>query len=238
MCDGRVVLLLPEQDGSESDWSSILQRIQQHICQPTPPWAANSKVDLIVGKRLLDPRQMQVLAKALGQAKLILDCVHTSRRQTAVAAVTAGYSVQQTAPDQLVQKLNQAQGTQLKFAPPPQPQATLATPLFLTKTIRSGSEIQHGGHIFLLGDVNPGGTIIADGDIVIWGRLRGVAHAGASGDRGACIMALRMEPTQLRIANKVARAPAAKLEEIYPEVAHIAAEGIRITRAYDYSRLT
>jgi septum site-determining protein MinC len=51
--------------------------------------------------------------------------------------------------------------------------------------------------------VNPGAELIASGDIVVVGALRGVAHAGAQGDRTARVIALDFAPTQLRIATVI-----------------------------------
>ncbi len=59
----------------------------------------------------------------------------------------------------------------------------------------------------VLGDVNPGGEVVAGGDVIVVGKLRGLAHAGAGGNRGAAIWALGVEAKQLRIADLVARAP-------------------------------
>lgn len=233
--EGRVALIFPPQNKDDDDWQAIVQRLNQKLANPNTRWKAQSPVDLVLGNRLLDGRQLQLVSKLLATGKLTLDCIHTSRRQTAMAAVTAGYSVQQTSPDTLLERLRASPSDSAPFQPDQPPDPT--EPLFLSKTLRSGAEIKHKGTIVMLGDINPGGTVISDGDIIVWGSLRGVAHAGASGDRKACIMALKMEPTQLRIADKVARAPAKQLEEFYPEVAHIAVDSIRITRAYDFSRL-
>ena len=103
-------------------------------------------------------------------------------------------------------------------------------------TVRSGTEIRHPGTVIILGDINPGGIVVAEGDIVIWGRLRGIAHAGAGGNRECLIMSLQMEPTQLRIADAVARSPEKSPMQVFPEVAHITPAGIRIARANDFSR--
>jgi septum site-determining protein MinC len=46
--------------------------------------------------------------------------------------------------------------------------------------------------------------LVASGDIVVFGALRGVAHAGAQGDRNARVIALELAPTQLRIATAIA----------------------------------
>jgi septum site-determining protein MinC len=78
-----------------------------------------------------------------------------------------------------------------------------ATALFLTKTLRSGTRIEFPGHVVVVGDVNPGAEIVADGNVLVWGRVRGMVHAGAKGDASAYICALDLSPTQLRIADEV-----------------------------------
>ena len=80
------------------------------------------------------------------------------------------------------------------------------TAMLLNRTIRSGTRIEFAGHVVVLGDVNPGAEIVAEGSVVIWGRLRGMVHAGSKGNRGAMICALDLSPTQLRIADEVASA--------------------------------
>ncbi|MBT9171788.1 MAG: Septum site-determining protein MinC [Syntrophomonadaceae bacterium] len=79
--------------------------------------------------------------------------------------------------------------------------------LVIKRTLRSGQGIHFPGHVVVLGDVNPGAEIIAEGDIFVFGTIRGIAHAGARGDRKASVVALRLSPTQLRIADVISRAP-------------------------------
>jgi len=61
--------------------------------------------------------------------------------------------------------------------------------------------------VVILGDVNSGAEVIAGGDVIVWGRLRGIVHAGALGDSGRCVCALDLSPTQLRIGSHIARPP-------------------------------
>jgi septum site-determining protein MinC len=98
------------------------------------------------------------------------------------------------------------------------------TALFLSRTLRSGTRIEFSGHVVILGDVNPGAEIIAGGNVLIWGRLRGMVHAGAKGNRNAVICALDLSPTQLRIAEEVA-APLRARESPRPEMARINKDG-------------
>jgi septum site-determining protein MinC len=98
------------------------------------------------------------------------------------------------------------------------------TALFLNRTLRSGTRIEFAGHVVVLGDVNPGAEIVAEGNVIIWGRLRGMVHAGAKGNRSAVICALDLSPTQLRIADEVS-AVLKPQEHARPEMARINADG-------------
>ncbi|WP_041090445.1 septum site-determining protein MinC [Jeotgalibacillus soli] len=73
--------------------------------------------------------------------------------------------------------------------------------------IRSGQVIEVEGDFLLIGDVNPGGMIMAGGNIYILGTLKGIAHAGCYGNEQAVIVASQMRPSQLRISKHLNRAP-------------------------------
>ncbi|WP_324717491.1 septum site-determining protein MinC [Carboxydochorda subterranea] len=103
--------------------------------------------------------------------------------------------------------------------------------LLVRRTLRSGQRIAYDGHLVVVGDVNPGAEVIASGDIVVMGTLRGVAHAGARGDEGAVVLALRLAPLQLRIAHRVARSPEEGAVDRGPEVAWIR-EGVVEVQPY------
>ena len=79
--------------------------------------------------------------------------------------------------------------------------------LFHHGTLRSGDHLQSDRDVLLYGDVNPGARISAAGHVLVWGRLRGIAHAGRDGDPSARIVALQLRPLQLRIGDVVARGP-------------------------------
>jgi septum site-determining protein MinC len=98
------------------------------------------------------------------------------------------------------------------------------TALFLNRTLRSGTRIEFSGHVVVLGDVNPGAEIVAEGNVIVWGRVRGMVHAGAKGNRKAMICALDLSPTQLRIADEVS-ATLRPQENPRPEVARINEDG-------------
>jgi septum site-determining protein MinC len=86
--------------------------------------------------------------------------------------------------------------------------------------LRSGGRILFDGNVVMMGDVNPGAEIVAGGSVIVWGRLRGVVHAGAQGDEQAVVCALELAPTQLRIAGEIAVSPK-KQGKSHPEVARL-----------------
>src|SRR5512134_1986319 len=98
------------------------------------------------------------------------------------------------------------------------------TALFLSRTLRSGTRIEFAGHVVVFGDVNPGAEIVAEGSVIIWGRLRGMVHAGSKGNKKAIIGALDLSPTQLRISGEVAAALKPQ-EHPSPEVVRINSDG-------------
>jgi septum site-determining protein MinC len=77
----------------------------------------------------------------------------------------------------------------------------------VAKVIRSGQVLEIVGDLLLIGDVNPGGTVKATGNIFIMGTLKGIAHAGSDGNDEAVIAASVMKPSQLRISDCFNRAP-------------------------------
>ena len=70
-------------------------------------------------------------------------------------------------------------------------------------SVRSGQRIEYEGSLIIIGDVNPGAEIIAGENIVVLGDLRGLAHAGAKGNRDAVIEAVTIDAVQVRIADIV-----------------------------------
>jgi septum site-determining protein MinC len=77
----------------------------------------------------------------------------------------------------------------------------------MTGIVRSGQTVEHDGNLLLMGDLNPGGTLLCTGDIYVLGALRGMAHAGFTGRPEAIIAASQLKPTQLRIADVISRPP-------------------------------
>lgn len=76
---------------------------------------------------------------------------------------------------------------------------------FYKGTLRSGQVLKCESSIVIIGDVNPGAKIIARGNIVVIGALKGNAYAGAAGDESCFVTALLMDPVQIKIGNVIGR---------------------------------
>jgi septum site-determining protein MinC len=108
----------------------------------------------------------------------------------------------------------------------PRPQETTRLPAeaaggegavkWIGRTLRSGTRIEFPGNVVVLGDINPGAEVVADGSILVWGRVRGVAHAGANGNQSAVVCGLDLSTGQIRIAG-AAIVPLERGGEIRPE---------------------
>lgn len=76
---------------------------------------------------------------------------------------------------------------------------------FYKGTLRSGQLLETESSVVILGDVNPGGKVIACGNVIVLGSLKGNIFAGANGNENAFVVALDMEPMQIKIADVIAR---------------------------------
>ena len=70
-------------------------------------------------------------------------------------------------------------------------------------SLRSGQKIEFEGSLVIIGDVNAGAEVVASENIIVLGNLRGLAHAGAKGNKDAIIEAVEIDAVQIRIADKV-----------------------------------
>lgn len=101
------------------------------------------------------------------------------------------------------------------------------------QTIRSGQTTAClSGSVIIYGDVNPGGEVVAAGDIIVLGALRGNAHAGAHGRLSSVIIAMELVPLQLQIGSYVNRPPVGQKPRGYPEIARVGAEDIIIVEEF------
>ena len=107
-----------------------------------------------------------------------------------------------------------------------------AEALFIKATFRSGESISYPGDVVVLADVNPGAEIVAEGDIVVFGSLQGMVHAGAAGDTKATIIALELNPPRIQIGPYTGLAPTvvtgAKTTGTVPQIAYVRRRSIYV----------
>ena len=141
--------------------------------------------------RVLTLPELRTIQERLSGAGMVLTRVQAATSLGLVAAASLGLET----------------GLEQATAAIPAAESDTTTLTIHRGTLRSGDHLDVEGSLLVLGDVNPGARVSAGGDVRVWGRLRGVAHAGTGGNRGARIVALQLRPLQLRIAAAVARGP-------------------------------
>ncbi|TVQ92832.1 MAG: septum site-determining protein MinC [Deltaproteobacteria bacterium] len=96
---------------------------------------------------------------------------------------------------------------ELEPEPEPAEEESGVRTLHVPRTLRSGHAVSFDGDVTIFGDVNPGAQITAAGSVIVLGTLKGVVHAGATGDEQAFILCLQLQATQLRIGTRIAIPP-------------------------------
>lgn len=217
----REGLLITVEDGAD-----LLRQLDNELTQKKG-FLRGSRVALAVGQQPLDRANLSAVQDLFARHGMALWAVLAETAETKDAARDLGLATRlpgsQTDLDG--KTFEQPPTRPAESAPPPTSHEPAGSSggLLIKETLRSGRSISHEGHVVIIGDVNPGAEIIAGGDVVVWGKLRGLVHAGAMGypgSAGAVICALELIPTQLRIADQIAIAPDRRRQPI-PEMASI-----------------
>ncbi len=175
----------------EGPWPDLMVRLGGRL-QATAGFFKGARVLMDVGARTVSTSELGDSAQILAQHGMSLVSVISTNAETQAAARMVG----------------------LGLVTPQPPRAESEAPvlpfvegILLRRTLRSGQVARHEGHVAIIGDVNAGAEIIAGGDVIVWGKVRGIVHAGAMGDETAVVCALYLSPVQLRIGPHIARAP-------------------------------
>ena len=178
----------------------------------------------------LSCKDISYIQRICDREKLHITYIQSSKIESIISASSLGIHTLMNSVDSEV-KENQIQ---LNSEQRPSTESPSSNVLFHIGTLRSGEVLEAIKNVLILGDVNPGAKVIAGGDVMIWGRLLGIAHAGKNGNVEAKITALQLRPVQLRIASKVARGPKEKPDEGLAEEASIEEDLIVIKPARSY----
>jgi septum site-determining protein MinC len=186
MRDGLLVSL------GEAAWPVLRRALMERI-EAQPAFFQGARLALEVGNQVLHAAELTALRDNLSERGITLWAVLSNSPTTENTSQILG----------LATRIHK---------PRPQEMATAKgiddeTALWVNKTLRSGTRIEFASHIVIFGDVNPGAEVVAGGSVIVWGRARGVIHAGAQGNQEAVVCALDLAPTQLRIAGEIAVSP-------------------------------
>jgi septum site-determining protein MinC len=201
----------------QATWHALLDALRDQLSQGAH-FFHGARIVIDIGERALDADQLAALLNLMQQHGLRPEALAATARESRTAARAAGIAARP-----LVRSVAESEER--------------GEAAFVWRTVRSGQVVRHHGHVTILGDLNAGGEVIAGGNVVVWGRLRGTVHAGALGDRSAVICALELAPTQLRIADLIARPPEGGAGHV-PEVAYVAEGQINVEAWESYRRLS
>jgi septum site-determining protein MinC len=188
----REGLLVTLGDGS---WDDVHHALLTHL-DDQAGFLRGARLALDVGNHILKAVDLGKISKEMADRDLTLWAVLSSSPTTERSAQSFGLATRigKPKPDAGVASVSTAV------------QAGDAA-IVVRRTLRSGFSVQNPGHVVVIGDVNPGAEVVAGGDVIVWGRLRGMVHAGANGNESALVCALDLSPTQLRIAGQIAVTP-------------------------------
>lgn len=184
MRDGLLVSL-PEGEWDDQSAALLAQIDSQQS------FFRGARLALDVGSQLIRVNDMVELRDRLSERNVSLWAVISESPITEQTAQLLGLATR-------VSKPRPEEQQSLEAGPVSQESA-----LYVNRTIRSGTRIESAGTVVILGDVNPGAEVIAEGSAIIWGRLRGTVHAGAAGNAEAVVCALEFAPMRLQIADQV-----------------------------------
>ncbi|MGB7341295.1 MAG: septum site-determining protein MinC [Phototrophicaceae bacterium] len=212
--DGLLITLSPTEE-----WQTITQELAARIDEKVD-FFAGARVTVDVSERPVPKYELTSLKAVLERRGLTLVVVQTSSKTTFESAQSL--DLRTNTPDDNVRNVND----EILDDMPIDSEEHGTAGVMIRRTLRSGRTVHSLGHVVVYGDVNPGAQIIAKGDIIIWGKLRGTVHAGSEGDTNAIICALDMSPNQLRIADLIATSPKENKRTIRPEVASVRGDQI------------
>ncbi|MBN1679748.1 MAG: septum site-determining protein MinC [Anaerolineae bacterium] len=197
-------------------WSDLTGRLAS-IIDSQGDFFRGAQVTLAVGPREIRRHELANMQTLLAKRDVTLVAVLAESVTTQGAARKLNLETDLAGLD--VEVKDRVVETLPLHPPPIDPEERGTDGVLIKRTLRNGRTVHSDGHAIVIGDVNAGAVIVAAGDVVVWGRLRGTVQAGAYGDESAVVCALYLAPTQLRIANYITISPEDKRRRPRPEKA-------------------
>lgn len=197
------------------DWQPMLDQLTQHL-RSQGAFFRGGAVALQVGERALTEQDLRQVAELLSGHEMALRTVFTTNPTTEQSVRTLGLRLQ------AAQSPTEAAAPRAPSSAPAISRILESRGVLIRHLVRSGQVIRQGGHVVIVGDVNPGAEVVAGGDVIIWGRLYGMVHAGTSGNGQSVVCALDLAPLLLRIGDVIARpTDDSRPSKPYPEIAYV-----------------
>jgi septum site-determining protein MinC len=206
------LLVTVKPDGK---WSQVSSRLLALIDSQSS-FFRGAQITLALGERDVRHHELANVQTALAKRDTVLLAVLSDSDQTLTSARKLGLQTDLSA---LALEEAAVESPAPRRPPPIDPEEHGTSGVLIKRTLRNGRTVHSAGHVVVVGDVNAGAVIVADGDVIVWGRLRGTVHAGAGGDEAAVVCALYLAPTQLRIASYITISPEDKRRKPKPEKA-------------------
>jgi septum site-determining protein MinC len=232
------------------DFEAAVEELAARLAE-RPDFYRGTSAGIVLGEAVLAPEQVERLRDVLASGGIELGAIERggeelARRRAlrpkremklsdAARSLVADFA---GARADIAERRKRGESSVRRQQPPATVPAVAVAPLQVTPpppgtlyhvgTLRGGQALHHAGNIIVVGDVNPGTELVATGDIVVFGRLLGVAHAGAQGDDAAKVYALQLQATQLRIATCIALDEDHARSASEPEVAFVRDQRITI----------
>ncbi len=181
----------------DGPWNELMNLLSYRLEQ-SAGFFRNGHIAVATFARVLTEPELGTLRAIMTSYGMEPSLLRTYAERTFYAAVALGLPVTQIAPD----------GSTVLDVQRATAQGSAQGYYVYRGTLRTGQQFYRTEHILVIGDVNPGAEVISDGDVMVWGRLRGTAHAGARGNTQSIIAALDLDPVQLRIDTRIAAAQA------------------------------
>ncbi len=192
----------------DGDWVEASQVLLTRLAEGGE-FFQGARLVLQLNSRGLGAADLGKLRDSLGDLKINLWTVLSESTLTANAAKALGLETSLPKPAAATPEI-----------PATAPVEDGSQAILIQHTLRSGKSVRYPGHVIVVGDVNAGAEVVAGGNIIVWGRVRGTVQAGTEGDTEAVICALDLAPTQLRIGNAIATSPKRRGKP-EPEIARV-----------------
>ena len=163
------------------DFDTLKKDVEKKFKDAADFWGEGNKAISFQGRQLTDDEKVEIIDIIQSNCKLSIVCIVEDDPEVETAFAR---SIEQKL---TAQDINTGQ--------------------FFKGNLRSGQVLDVETSIIIIGDVKAGAKVISKGNVIILGALRGNVYAGAAGNTNSFVVALDMNPVQIRIADIIARAP-------------------------------